>query len=158
MNRKIAVLITVVWFSFPLMAKTHYIRSYEASVFAGPKYSTGKIFKVKRGEKAEELERVGNWIKIDINGQKGWILRLNLIDEKYTEKIVFTPPTNVEKQKKRRNIRLRTARAVVGVKGLRASTKNKLQEEDTDYKALEEIEQFKVNEDEAIAFLLDYQE
>ncbi len=136
-----------------VLGNTSYIRSYQADVFASPVEKSTRITMAKRGEKVQELDKAGNWTKIRINNNEGWILRMNLSPVVYPSKIKFEKLPIVKKTKKRRNLRLRVARAAVGVKGLRKPQMDNLKEKETDFKALEKMERFKIDEQTATKFI-----
>jgi len=135
-----------------------FVKSYFAYVYETPKFQTDSLLKLTRGEPVEELEKSGNWIKIKAKDQVGWIHRMSISNQSYSSKITAPKKAIVKKPKRRRNPRLRSARAAVGVKGLRESQVNKIKESETDYKAVEEMETFVINEETAARFLAEYQE
>ena len=150
--------VCTIFCSFSVYAS--YVRSHEAPLYETPGYRSKKILALSRGEVVQELEKRGCWIKVRVNGRVGWIMRMYLSNNLYSNKIAMRRErqAKLNRGKRRRNIRTRVSRVAVGVKGLRASQVAKMRENQTDFDALEKMEKVAVSEETAIRFVMDYRE
>ncbi len=145
---------TVIGFSI----QAAYVRSFRGVLFEHPKAGAKQLMMVKRGERADELATSGNWVKVNLKGTVGWMMRMQLSDKAIVDKVIYKRSSRRKTSRKRHSIRVRTAHAAVGVKGLRESQMKKLKENQTDFEALAKMESFTVKEEAAMRFVLDYNE
>jgi uncharacterized protein YgiM (DUF1202 family) len=133
-----------------------YVRSTHTYLRESPEVRAKNLLKLEKGEAAIVLNEQGYWRQIRVRGQTGWVSHLSLVESEQ-----FTKLSNLEFKKKtkdsRQNIRLRMASAAVGVKGLRSSQVEKI-EENYNLEALKTMESFVADEVKAAAFVLDYTE
>ncbi|MBU2510318.1 SH3 domain-containing protein [bacterium] len=137
------------------VVQAEYIRGLHVYLKESPQYQAKNIVKLKKGDEVIILEEKGYWRKIRAGEVEGWLTRMSLVDTKQMIKI-----SGLELKKtpvKKRNLRARVAQAAVGVKGLRES-QVKMIEDSYDMKALEKMESFKVDEEEATRFVMEYSE
>ncbi len=132
-----------------------YIRGVHVYLKASPQYQARKLLKLEKGDEVTILEEKGYWRKVKARGIEGWLTRMSLVEKKQVQK--FSAFKLKKTPLKKRNVRIRVARAAVGVKGLRESQIKQI-EDSYDMKALETMENFAVNEEEATRFVMDYSE
>jgi uncharacterized protein YgiM (DUF1202 family) len=132
-------------------AEAAYIRSSKAFLKESPAYQSQNLLDLEKGEEVTILEEAGYWRKVEARGQVGWVLRLNLDEVRYSKKVTNLIPKK-KKRSAKRGIRNRVARAAVGVKGLRASRVEQI-DDNYDMDALNIMESFIVDESRAVEFL-----
>lgn len=150
------IFLFLIFSTLPLQAA--FVKSYFAYVYESPQVQSEIKLRLTRGQSVEEVEKSGNWVKIKVEEQTGWIHRLSLSDQAILSKISISKTPIVKRSKRRRNPRLRTARAAVGVKGLRESQANRIKEDAGNFEAVTEMETYVVSEETAMQFIVEYQE
>ena len=150
--------ITLVLFFIAASVQAAYIKSWRTIIHEKPDYNSKPVITVQRGQKVEEIETSGKWVKVNINSLTGWIMRMKLSDKPALRKTSFRSTSTQTQPPKRKQLRLRVARAVVGVKGLRDSQAQRIKEDKSDFKALEQMETFVVAEETAMKYIMDYKE
>ena len=137
-------------------AESAQIRTSKAFLRSSPDYKSDKLLALDFGEEVSVLAEKGNWKKVEAKGQVGWILQMNLEQNRFSGKISSQDLKNKNRYKSR-GIRTRVAAAAVGVKGLRASRVEQI-EDNYDMDALKTMESYTVNEETATEFVLSYSE
>ncbi len=148
--KSLGISLVFIWIS-ATVADAAYVRSSSSFLKESPTIKADNLLKLEKGEEVSVLEEKGFWRRIEVRGQTGWISRMSLNEVQQLEKV--TNQTLIKKQRTtKRGIRTRVARAAVGVKGLRASRIEQL-EDNYDMDALKVMESYRVEETRAVIFL-----
>jgi len=132
---------------------TVYIKGLGAVLREQPSIQSKKTFKLSRGTKVLVIESKGIWQKVESGDSQGWLLRGQISESPVKrKKLVLGQKIQLQSASGRR-LRLRTFTAVVGVKGLVDSEGKKISPYQTDYAALEWLENQSLNEENSVIFL-----
>ena len=132
---------------------TGYIKGMGAVLREQPSIHSKSSFKLKRGTKVLPLVSKGIWQKVKAGENQGWLLRGQI--SKFPvkrKKLILGQKVQLQSASGRR-LRLRTFSAVVGVKGLLDSKGKKISPFQTDYAALEWLENRPFDEENSVIFL-----
>ena len=132
---------------------TGYVKGIGALLRDHPSIVSKNYFKLKRGTKVLTLESKGIWQKVKTGNNQGWLLRGQI--SKFPvkrKKLILGQKIQLQSASGRR-LRLRTFSAVVGVKGLLDSKGKKISPFQTDYAALEWLENRPFDEENSVIFL-----
>ena len=133
--------------------ETRYIKGLGAVLREQPSFQSKKLTKLSRGTKVLTVETKGNWYKVQVGENQGWILRGQITNFSVKiKRFVFGQKIRLNSSSGRR-IRLRTFTAVVGVKGLVDNKGEKISPYQTDYVALEWLESQPSDEENSVRFL-----
>ena len=130
-----------------------YVKGLGAVLREQPSIQSKKLTKLSRGTKVLALEVKGIWHKVIAGEIQGWLLRGQITNTPVKiKKLVLGQKIRLTSSSGRR-IRLRTFSAIVGVKGLVDSKGKKISPYQTDYAALEWLENQPSDEENSVLFL-----
>ena len=130
-----------------------YVKGLGAVLREQPSILSKKLTKLSRGTKILAIEAKGIWHKVIAGGIQGWLVRGQITNIPVKiKKSVLGQKIRLTSSSGRR-IRLRTFSAIVGVKGLVDSKGNKISPYQTDYAALEWLENQPSDEENSVLFL-----
>ena len=130
-----------------------YVKGLGAVLREQPSILSKKLTKLSRGTKVLALEAKGIWHKVEAGEIQGWLLRGQITNTPVKiKKLVLGQKIRLTSSSGRR-IRLRTFSAIVGVKGLVDSKGKKISPYQTDYAALEWLENQPSDEENSVLFL-----
>ena len=130
-----------------------YVKGLGAVLREQPSIQSKKLTKLSRGTKVLALEVKGIWHKVIVGEIQGWLLRGQITNIPVKiKKLVLGQKIRLTSSSGRR-IRLRTFSAIVGVKGLVDSKGKKISPYQTDYAALEWLENQPSDEENSVLFL-----
>ena len=130
-----------------------YVKGLGAVLREQPSIQSKKLTKLSRGTKVLALEAKGIWHKVVAGEIQGWLVRGQITNIPVKiKKLVLGQKIRLTSSSGRR-IRLRTFSAIVGVKGLVDSKGKKISPYQTDYSALEWLENQPSDEENSVLFL-----
>ncbi|MCH2288278.1 MAG: SH3 domain-containing protein, partial [SAR324 cluster bacterium] len=130
-----------------------YVKGLGAVLREQPSIQSKKLTKLSRGTKVLALEAKGIWHKVIAGEIQGWLVRGQITNIPVKiKKLVLGQKIRLTSSSGRR-IRLRTFSAIVGVKGLVDSKGKKISPYQTDYAALEWLENQPSDEENSVLFL-----
>jgi len=130
-----------------------YVKGLGAVLREQPSIQSKKLTKLSRGTKVLALEAKGIWHKVVAGEIQGWLVRGQITNIPVKiKKLVLGQKIRLTSSSGRR-IRLRTFSAIVGVKGLVDSKGKKISPYQTDYAALEWLENQPSDEENSVLFL-----
>lgn len=130
-----------------------YVKGLGAVLREQPSIQSKKLTKLSRGTKVLALEAKGIWHKVVAGEVQGWLVRGQITNIPVKiKKLVLGQKIRLTSSSGRR-IRLRTFSAIVGVKGLVDSKGKKISPYQTDYAALEWLENQPSDEEDSVLFL-----
>ena len=130
-----------------------YVKGLGAVLREQPSIQSKKLTKLSRGTKVLALEAKGIWHKVNAGEIQGWLVRGQITNTPVKiKKLVLGQKIRLTSSSGRR-VRLRTISAVVGVKGLVDSKGKKISPYQTDYAALEWLENQPSDEENSVLFL-----
>ena len=130
-----------------------YVKGLGAVLREQPSILSKKLTKLSRGTKILAIEAKGIWHKVIAGGIQGWLVRGQITNIPVKiKKLVLGQKIRLTSSSGRR-IRLRTFSAIVGVKGLVDSKGKKISPYQTDYAALEWLENQPSDEENSVLFL-----
>ena len=130
-----------------------YVKGLGAVLREQPSIQSKKLTKLSRGTKVLALEEKGIWHKVIAGEIQGCLLRGQITNIPVKiKKLVLGQKIRLTSSSGRR-IRLRTFTAIVGVKGLVDSKGKKISPYQTDYAALEWLENQPSDEENSVLFL-----
>jgi hypothetical protein len=130
-----------------------YVKGLGAVLREQPSIQSKKLTKLSRGTKVLALEAKGIWHKVNAGEIQGWLVRGQITNIPVKiKKLVLGQKIRLTSSSGRR-IRLRTFSAIVGVKGLVDSKGKKISPYQTDYAALEWLENQPSDEENSVLFL-----
>lgn len=130
-----------------------YVKGLGAVLREQPSIMSKKLTKLSRGTKVLALEAKGIWHKVIAGEIQGWLVRGQITNIPVKiKKLVLGQKIRLTSSSGRR-IRLRTFSAIVGVKSLVDSKGKKISPYQTDYGALEWLENKPSDEENSVRFL-----
>ena len=130
-----------------------YVKGLGAVLREQPSIQSKKLTKLSRSTKVLAIEVKGIWHKVIAGEIQGWLLRGQITNTPVKiKKLVLGQKIRLTSSSGRR-VRLRTISAVVGVKGLVDSKGKKISPYQTDYAALEWLENQPSDEENSVLFL-----
>ena len=133
--------------------ETRYIKGLGAVLREQPSFQSKTLTKLSRGTKVLTVETKGLWYKVIAGDNQGWILRGQITNFPVKiKRFVLGQKIRLNSASGRR-VRLRTFTAVVGVKGLVDNKGEKISPYQTDYAALEWLENQPSDEENSVRFL-----
>ena len=150
-HRSLAIGLLLV-FPNPARAADLYIQSIKAPILSEPSLGSQKIAEGTKGEVLKEIEKKGNWYRVDYRGKTGWVSRLLIGNRPPMNKISVLEETGekLEKGVRKRASAFTTAAAARGLAEDRARLSDKYK---VDFKGLEALEAFKVSDEDALSFV-----
>ena len=132
---------------------TFYIKGLGAVLREKPSIQSKNTFKLSRGTKVLTIASKGIWQKVEAGENQGWLLRGQLSKNPVKRKKLILGQKIQLHSASGRRLRLRTFTAVVGVKGLLDNEGKKVSPYQTDYVALEWLENLPSDEMLSVIFL-----
>ena len=140
--------------STSVFANTFYVKSYLLPVY---QQTTGghPFHQFRRGDQLQALQisREG-WVQVKKGEVQGWVQHNRLSTKPVQSRISLTKRSLKSSVRKKRNVRVRTVMAAVGVKGLRDSKSEAFKETESDLKAIRELESLSPDAQESVDFIL----
>ena len=140
--------------STSVFANTFYVKSYLLPVY---QQTTGghPFHQFRRGDQLQALQisREG-WIQVKKGEVQGWVQQNRLSTKPVQSRISLTKRSLKPSVRKKRNVRVRTVMAAVGVKGLRDSKSEAFKETESDLNAIQELESLSPDAQESVDFIL----
>ena len=140
--------------STSVFANTFYVKSYLLPVY---QQTTGghPFHQFRRGDQLQALQisREG-WVQVKKGEVQGWVQQNRLSTKPVQSRISLTKRSLKPSVRKKRNVRVRTVMAVVGVKGLRDSKSEAFKETESDLNAIQELESLSPDAQESVDFIL----
>ena len=140
--------------STSVFANTFYVKSYLLPVY---QQTTGghPFHQFRRGDQLQALQisRDG-WVQVKKGEVQGWVQQNRLSTKPVQSRISLTKRSLKPSVRKKRNVRVRTVMAAVGVKGLRDSKSGAFKETESDLKAIRELESLSPDAQESVDFIL----
>ena len=135
------------------LAETGYVQGRQAKIFTSPSMKSAVVVSAKKGDAIEILEKQGRWLKVDFNGQQGWVSKLLVKNSPPMAKISVLENSGEQLQQSARR-RASVATASAAARGLRSDGRARQSDEGVaDFSALSEMESMSVSEDEALDFM-----
>lgn len=140
--------------STSVFANTFYVKSYLLPVY---QQTTGghPFHQFRRGDQLQALQisREG-WVQVKKGEVQGWVQQNRLSTKPVQSRISLTKRSLKPSVRKKRNVRVRTVMAAVGVKGLRDSKSEAFKETESDLNAIRELENLSPDAQESVDFIL----
>ena len=140
--------------STSVFANTFYVKSYLLQVY---QQTTGghPFHQFRRGDQLQALQisREG-WVQVKKGEVQGWVQQNRLSTKPVQSRISLTKRSLKPSVRKKRNVRVRTVMAAVGVKGLRDSKSEAFKETESDLNAIQELESLSPDAQESVDFIL----
>ena len=140
--------------STSVFANTFYVKSYLLPVY---QQTTGghPFHQFRRGDQLQALQisREG-WVQVKKGEVQGWVQQNRLSTKPVQSRISLTKRSLKPSVRKKRNVRVRTVMAAVGVKGLRDSKSEAFKETESDLNAIRELESLSPDAQESVDFIL----
>ena len=136
--------------------ETKYVQSKLAQVYAKPAFSAQKIITLSYGSEVELIGENKSWANIRVADQQGWVAKMVLASVKPLPKteldadVKHNDRQEHNKARKRASVRA-TAAATRGLSGNFRQRSEELQR-DSNYSALEKVEQLNVEEKDVLEF------
>ena len=151
----IFILFTILSLLFTsVFANTFYVKSYLLPVY---QQTTGghPFHQFRRGDQLQALQisREG-WVQVKKGEVQGWVQQNRLSTKPVQSRISLTKRSLKPSVRKKRNVRVRTVMAAVGVKGLRDSKSEAFKETESDLNAIQELESLSPDAQESVDFIL----
>ena len=137
-----------------VFANTFYVKSYLLPVYQ--QTTEGQPFHhFRRGDQLQALQisREG-WVQVKKGEVQGWVQQNRLSTKPVQSRISLTKRSLKPSVRKKRNVRVRTVMAAVGVKGLRDSKSEAFKETESDLNAIRELESLSPDAQESVDFIL----
>lgn len=131
-----------------------YVQSKIAQVYAAPAFNANKLSALSYGSQVELLGEEKSWAKIRIAEGSGWVAKMVLATAKPLAKTTLSSdaPSNTHgKARKRASVRA-SAAATRGLADNFRQRKEEQQQHDSNYQALQKVEEFKVEETDVLEF------
>lgn len=129
-----------------------YVQSVKARLLSLPSLGSQVVAEAQRGEVLKELEKKGNWFKVNYRATTGWVSRFLVGSRPPSGKVSILEETGeeLEKGSRRRASAFATAAAARGLAEERARISDKLK---VDYEGLEWMESISISDEDAGMFL-----
>ena len=149
-----ALFVVLLFIGSLAQAAVFYVHSIRAPILAGPSFGSSRVAVVSRGTALKELEKKGSWYKVDYKNKTGWISRFLIGTKPPAGRISVLEGTTerLDTGARRRASAFTTAAAARGFAEDRSRVSNKYM---VNFRGVERMENIKVNDDEAVAFLLE---
>lgn len=130
-----------------------YVQSVKAPILSGPSFGSAKLAEAAKGDALKELEKKGGWHKVSYKDKTGWISRLLISAKPPAGRVSVLEGTseNLETGARKRASAFTTAAAARGLSEDRSRVSDKYR---VNFKGVERMEAVKINDDEALNFLL----
>ena len=137
-----------------VFANTFYVKSYLLPVYEQTTWGH-PFHQFRRGDQLQALQisREG-WVQVKKGEVQGWVQQNWLSTKPVQSRISQTKRSQKPSVRKKRNVRVRTVMAVVGVKGLRDSKSEAFKETESDLNAIQELESLSPDAQESVDFIL----
>lgn len=144
--------------SLSVQATTLYIRSFQAFLMEQPNARAKKLLKLKRGTPLNEVEKKDGWVKVKLQDKEGWMALEGWVNELLLTTTMSNKKVSLLSQKvdigSKARRRASSYSSTASARGLVESGRKRISSEQLpDYHALEQLDQLKVDETEAIAFV-----
>jgi len=82
MNSRIAVALTIVALSAPVLAEDVFVKQNSVVIRAGKGSAYEEVATAKKGDKLEIVAREGSWLKVKSGGREGYVFQTAVADTK----------------------------------------------------------------------------
>ena len=140
--------------STSIFANTFYVKSYLLPVY---QQTTGgqPFHQFRRGDQLQALQISSEgWVQVKKGEVQGWVQQNRLSTKPVQSRISLTKRSLKPSVRRKRNVRVRTVMAAVGVKGLRDSKSEAFKETESDLNAIQELESLSPDAKESVDFIL----
>lgn len=152
-SKKLITLIILAISSSIALAETGYVQGRQAKIFSSPSMKSAVVVSAQKGDAMEVLETQGRWLKVEFNGQLGWVSKLLVKNSPPMAKISVLENSGKQLQQSARR-RASVATASAAARGLRSDGRARQSDEGAaDFSAISEMESMSVSEDEAMDFM-----
>jgi hypothetical protein len=153
MNRIILFIFIITTFTAAsVAADPYYVNSRKAPIWAAPTFTAVQTGALTKGDLVIGLENRGGWRRVRYNNQPGWMLKLMLSSQPPIDSETVRQQTieTMSQRARRRPSSFASTAAARGFKDKRRRFSEKLR---LNYKALEHMESFRVDDQQALEFL-----
>ncbi len=135
------------------LAETGYIQGRQAKIYAAPSMKSDVVSSAKKGDAIEVIETHRRWLKVEFDGQQGWVSKLLVKNTPPMAKISVLENNSEQLQQSARR-RASVATASAAARGLRSDGRARQSDDSVaDFSALSEMEEMGVSEDDAMKFM-----
>ena len=135
------------------LAETGYIQGRQAKIYVAPSMKSDVVSSAKKGDAIEVIETQRRWLKVEFNGQQGWVSKLLVKNNPPMNKISVLENNSEQLQQSARR-RASVATASAAARGLRSDGRARQSDDSVaDFSALSEMEKMGVSEDDAMKFM-----
>jgi len=129
-----------------------FVQSIKAPILQAPSLGSPKLGEAAKGELLKELEKQGNWYKVNYKGATGWVSGLLLGPKPPSRRVSIFEETDerIEKGARKRASAFTTAAAARGLAEDRARVSDKFR---VDYRGVEMMDAIKISDEEAARFV-----
>lgn len=129
-----------------------YVASIKAPIWAEPSFQAGQIGVLARGVSVQGIAEKNGWYQVRYNEQTGWMLKMMLLSHKPIAQTSANRQAveTLSQRARRRPSAFASTAAARGFKDKRRRFSDSLK---LDYRALEKMESFRVNDGQALEFL-----
>jgi len=129
-----------------------YVQSVKAPILSAPSVGSPKVAVAAKGETLKQIEKKGDWFKVEYKGASGWISRLLVGANPPAGRVSVLELTEekVEKGARKRASAFTTAAAARGLAEERARLSDKFK---VDYNGVEMMEAIRITDEEASRFI-----
>lgn len=134
-------------------AETMYVQSIKANIQSSPAFNSKVLGRALKGDALEVIEKNYSWYKVKYREETGWVSRFLVSARPPLDRVsVLAGDTpSIEKESRRR---ASVATTTAAVRGLAAEDRQRAHAQGAmNYTDLEKMDAFKVDEQEALAFL-----
>lgn len=153
MHRIILLIFFITAFSAAsVAADQYYVTSRKAPVWEGPTFKAAQTAILSRGDAVTSDDEQGGWCRVRRDNKSGWMLKLMLSLQPPIDSGSATEQTVeiMSQRARRRPSAYASTAAARGLKDIRRRFSEKLK---LDYTALEQMESFRVDDQQALEFL-----
>ncbi len=129
-----------------------YVQSFKAKVLSAPSFKAKVLGEAVKGSKLVSLGKTGNWVKVSIAAQEGYVSSL-LVSSRPPldrQRLIKSEDTEIAYGVRRRASTFTSAAAARGL--THEDRKRASADEEVDYNAVAKMEAFSVTEDEVAKF------
>ncbi len=147
------LLIALCWLPAIAGAEVCYVQSLKAKVMWEPSFKSTVMREVAKGEALKVLGREGNWVRVKIDFEIGYVSSLVVSKRPPMNRVALI---KAEDQDLRQGVRRRasTYSSAAAARGLTQEGRKRIgRDEKTDYFDLEKIEALSISRDEVVKFI-----
>lgn len=135
------------------LAETMYIQSKQAKLLSEPNFKSPSIIQLEKSTPVEVIMKKGRWTEVEFKGKRGWLSSFLLSTNPPINKVNILKGDNADlsKSARKRASSVTTAGAARGLSADERMRNSDLQQ--TDYTALEKIEEMAPSEEQIDKFI-----